>query len=167
MPRQRKNDILIPFLAVVADVLSVMLAFVCSYILRFDSPLVKLIPVTKGYPPMEAYVLGGTVVALIWVLMFQRQGVYRVRRDTDLSLELFRIVRQVSFGMLVVLSLTFFFRAFSYSRIVFAFIWVLAMLFMFVGRSAVLAYEKRLYRKGRELRNVLLLGSNAMAQDPR
>ncbi|HOJ04046.1 MAG TPA: undecaprenyl-phosphate glucose phosphotransferase [Bacteroidota bacterium] len=165
MPRQRKNDILIPFLAVVADVLSVMLAFVCSYILRFDSPLVKLIPVTKGYPPMEAYVLGGTIVALIWVLMFQRQGVYRVRRDTDLSLELFRIVRQVSFGMLVVLSLTFFFRAFSYSRIVFAFIWVLAMLFMFVGRSAVLAYEKRLYRKGRELRNVLLLGSNAMAQD--
>jgi exopolysaccharide biosynthesis polyprenyl glycosylphosphotransferase len=67
--------------------------------------------------------------------------------------------------MLIVLGLTFFYRAFSYSRLVFVLIWGIAVVLVFLGRTLVLAYEKHLYRKGRELRNVLIVGANHLAQD--
>ncbi|MBR9976261.1 MAG: undecaprenyl-phosphate glucose phosphotransferase [Bacteroidetes bacterium] len=165
MTKPRRNDLLIPLLAVLADVVAVVVSFYFGFLLRFESPLTAWFPVTKGYPPLEAYLLGGLCVAPIWVFMFSRSKVYRTRREVDLSLEFFRIVRQVSFGMLIVLGLTFFYRAFSYSRLVFVLIWGIGVVFVFLGRVLVLAYEKHLYRKGRELRNVLIVGANHLAQD--
>ena len=165
MAKPRRNDLLIPLLAVLADAAAIVLSFYFSYELRFESFLVSFLPVTKGYPPLEAYLYGAAVIVPVWIILFQRSGVYRARRDVDLSLEFFRVVRQVSFGMLVVLSLAFFYRAFSYSRLVFLFVWVLAVVLIFTGRTLVLAYEKYLYRKGRELRNVLIVGTNKLAQD--
>lgn len=165
MVKPRRNDLLIPLLAVVSDVVAIVASFYFSYIIRFNSILTEWIPVTKGYPELSAYVLGGLAIAPIWVFMFSRRQVYRVRRDVDLSSELFHIIRQVSFGMLIVLGLTFFYRAFSYSRIVFVFIGFIAIVLIFIGRILVLTYEKHLYRKGRELRNVLIVGTNHLAQD--
>lgn len=165
MTKPRRNDLLIPLLAVLADVVAVVASFYFGFLLRFESPLTAWFPVTKGYPPLEAYLLGGLCVAPIWVFMFSRSKVYRTRREVDLSLEFFRIVRQVSFGMLIVLGLTFFYRAFSYSRLVFVLIWGIGVVLVFLGRVLVLAYEKHLYRKGRELRNVLIVGANHLAQD--
>lgn len=165
MAKQRRNDFLIPLLAVVADFTAIVASFYLSYEFRFESFFTTWIPVTKGYPPVEAYLLGGLCIAPIWVFMFSRRKVYRTRREVDLSLEFFSIIRQVSFGMLIVLGLTFFYRAFSYSRIVFVFIWVIAIVLIFVGRALVLTYEKHLYKKGKELRNVLIVGTNHLAQD--
>ncbi len=165
MAKPRRNDLLIPLLAVISDVVAIVASFYFSYVLRFDSLVTTWIPVTKGYPPLTAYLVGAFCIAPVWVFMFSRRNVYRTRRDVDLSLEFFNIIRQVSFGMLIVLGLTFFYRAFSYSRIVFVFIWVIAIVLIFFGRMLVLAYEKHLYRKGKELRNVLLVGTNNLAQD--
>jgi exopolysaccharide biosynthesis polyprenyl glycosylphosphotransferase len=163
MNTPRRNDLLIPLLAVVSDLLAIIASFYFSYELRFDSFLTQVIPVTKGYPPQEAYLLGAAVIAPLWVMLFSRRQVYRTRRDVDLSLEFFQIVRQVSFGMLIVLALIFFYRTFSYSRIVFVFIWMMAIGLIFIGRVLVLTYEKHLYRKGRELRNVLIVGTKHLA----
>jgi exopolysaccharide biosynthesis polyprenyl glycosylphosphotransferase len=165
MAKPRRNDLLIPLLAVVSDVAAIVASFYLSYLIRFESPLTQWIPVTKGYPPLSAYLIGGLCIAPVWVFLFSRRRVYRARRDMDLSLELFQVIRQVSFGMLVVLGLTFFYRAFSYSRIVFVIIWGLAIVLIFLGRALVLRYEKHLYRRGRELRNVLIVGTNQMAQE--
>ncbi|MBE0643682.1 MAG: undecaprenyl-phosphate glucose phosphotransferase [Bacteroidetes bacterium] len=165
MAKPRRNDLLIPLLAVISDVVAIVASFYLSYILRFESFVASWVPVTKGFPPLMAYLVGAVCIAPVWVFLFSRRKVYRTRRDVDLSLEFFHIIRQVSFGMLIVLGLTFFYRAFSYSRIVFVFIWVLAVVLIFIGRMLVLAYEKHLYRKGKELRNVLIVGTNHLAQD--
>ena len=165
MGKPRRNDLLIPFLAVLTDSVAILASFYLAYVLRFDSVLVEYIPVTKGYPPLQAYLLGGLCITPVWLLMFNRRMVYRSRRDVDLTLEFFQIVQLVTFGMLIVLSMTFFYREFSYSRVVFVFIWLLAIALIFAGRLAVLSYEKHLYRKGKELRNVLIVGTNKIAQD--
>ncbi|PLX31487.1 MAG: undecaprenyl-phosphate glucose phosphotransferase [Ignavibacteria bacterium] len=165
MAKPRRNDFLIPFLAVLTDATAIIASFLLAYFIRFESLLVEFIPVTKGYPPISAYLLGGLAILPIWLLLFNGLKVYRSRRDVDLSLEFFQILRIVSLGMLIVLSLTFFYREFSYSRIVFVFIWVLSVTFIFLGRVLVLSYEKHLYRKGKELRNLLLVGTNKLAQD--
>ena len=120
MKAERRNDVLIPFLIVTMDFCAVVGAFVASYYLRFLGPISDLIPVTKGYPPLEGYVLGGLIVAPVWILLFNAKRVYRARRSYDLTSEFFLIVRTAGFGMLVVMSLAFFYRDFSYSLLVLA-----------------------------------------------
>ena len=48
-----------------------------AYGVRFES---GLIPVTKGYPPIDQYLQVVPFVALLTPLAFQLQGVYRLRR---------------------------------------------------------------------------------------
>ncbi len=164
MNRHRSNDILIPFLMVLIDFIAITAGFSISYIIRFNEPFVSWLPVTKGYPPFDMYIIGAIIIAPIWILLFNSRRLYGARRQVDLSGEFFSIVRVTTFGMLIVLSATFFYREFSYSRPVFLLIWIFCIAFIFVGRWVVLQYERHLYRHGREQKNVMIIGANATAQ---
>jgi len=78
--------------------------------------------------------------------------------------EFFSIVRLVTFGMLVVMSAAFFYRAFSYSRLVFGLLWVTSIIFISCGRALLSKIEQALYRSGRELCNAAIIGSNDIAR---
>jgi len=80
-----------------------------------------------------------------------------------ISDEIFAIVRVVTIGMLVVMSAAFFYRAFSYSRIVFALLWITSVILIALGRFVILGYEKHRYRKGLGLRRAVIIGSNDTA----
>lgn len=164
MNQYRRNDVFIPFLMVIIDFIAIVAGFAVSYWLRFSDWVVVFVPVTKGYPPFKAYILGAVIIAPLWILLFNARKLYAARRQVDFPNEFFAIVRVVSFGMLIVMSATFFYREFSYSRIVFAFIWICSIVFIFAGRWVVLEYEKFLYRRGRERKSVLIIGANAIAQ---
>ena len=73
---RRYNRLLVAF-HVVTDALLGMAAFVLAYLLRFET---GLIPITKGYPPLEQYLNVLPFVALLVPLGFQLQGLYRLRR---------------------------------------------------------------------------------------
>ena len=62
---------------VLGDALLTSCAFLLAYYIRFDS---GLIPVTKGFPPVEQYLRLVPLVAALTPLAFQIQGVYRLRR---------------------------------------------------------------------------------------
>lgn len=161
---RHKKDFLIPALYVLADALAVESAFLIAYFLRFSTGLFTFLPLTEDLPPLRAYILSSLVVIPIWLLIFESGGMYAARRNVTLTEELFRILRHATLGMLVILSIAFFYRAFSYSRVVFIVVWVLAIIMLFIGRAVVRGIERNLYRRGRELRNAAVIGSNAMAE---
>ena len=73
---RRYNRLLVAFY-VITDAVLAMWAFVLAYGIRFES---GLIPVTRGYPPLEQYLNLLPFVAVLTPLAFQLQGVYRLRR---------------------------------------------------------------------------------------
>src|SRR6266540_66988 len=73
---RRYNRLLVAFY-VVTDALLAIWAFVLAYGIRFES---GLIPVTRGYPPLEQYLRVLPFIAVLTPLAFQLQGVYRLRR---------------------------------------------------------------------------------------
>ncbi|MBI4418189.1 MAG: undecaprenyl-phosphate glucose phosphotransferase [Ignavibacteriales bacterium] len=162
MPARRK-DFFIPFLAVCSDIAAIEAAFLISYWLRFHSPLTSVFPVELGFPPLEAYVHGSLFVIPAWVFLFQSRGLYRPRRTVHFSEEFFPIVRVVVVGMLVVMAAAFFYRAFSFSRLVFALLAVSSIVTISVGRLFVMKFEQWWYRKGHDIRDVVIVGSNETA----
>jgi exopolysaccharide biosynthesis polyprenyl glycosylphosphotransferase len=164
MSHQPRRDFLIPLLTVIADVLSIEAAFLFSYWLRFHSPLTDLIPVTLGIPSLRAYVIGSLIVIPIWLLLFNSRRMYAARRNVYFSDEFFAIVRIVFLGMLVVMSVAFFYREFSYSRAVFALLGFSSVVFISSGRYFMLRFEQFWYAKGNDLQDVVIVGTNRIAR---
>lgn len=163
MSEPRRKDFLIPLLTVLSDAVAIEAAFLFSYWLRFFSPFTELFPVELGIPPLDAYVYGSLVVIPVWLLLFNSRSMYSPRRALYFSDEFFAIVRLVVIGMLIVMSAAFFYRAFSYSRLVFAMLGVFSAGFIAAGRYALLKFEQQWYTRGKDLKRVLIVGTNAFA----
>jgi exopolysaccharide biosynthesis polyprenyl glycosylphosphotransferase len=162
--KTRRGDFLIPFLTVLSDAIAIECAFLFSYWLRFKSPIVDVLGVKEiGGPPFSGYLFGSFAVAFIWMLLFHARAMYGVRRSVTLSDELINIAKVVSWGMLIVMSAAFFYRDFSYSRIVFGFLWITSIVFLFVSRAAIHALERSYYRKGRHLKHAIIIGGDSLA----
>ncbi|MBI5216257.1 MAG: undecaprenyl-phosphate glucose phosphotransferase [Ignavibacteriae bacterium] len=163
MSSPRRNDFLIPTLAVLFDGIAIELAFLFSYWLRFQTDFLSFLNVSEDTPPLDAYVYGSLVVIPVWWVLFNSREMYGARRNVSLADEFVNVLKLVSLGMLLVMSAAFFYRAFSYSRIVFGLLWIFSSLFLFIGRVLVFQIEKSLYKKGKELRNAVIIGNNQTA----
>ena len=164
MPHRPRKDFIVPLLTVIADALAIEGAFLFSYWVRFHSPVNSFIPVTLGIPSLEAYIAGSLIVIPTWILLFHSRRMYATRRNVFFSDEFFAIVRLVFFGMLIVMSATFFYREFSYSRAVFAILAISSVMFISLARSAVLKFEKRWYAHGNDVKDVVIVGTNGTAR---
>ena len=158
-----RKDFVIPLLTVLSDVVTIEASFLFSYWFRFDSSFTFLFPVEYGIPQLNAYIFGSFVVIPIWLWLFQSRRLYQPRRITSFSDEFFAVVRIVSLGMLVVMAIAFFYRAFSYSRLVFAIIGLTAIILVSIGRFVLLKFEQRWYQAGKDVKQVLLIGTNSIA----
>jgi len=162
----RRGEFIIPFLTVLLDAIAIELAFLFSYWLRSLSGVFDYLGfVGEEAPPIEGYLLGSLFIVPVWLLLFNARKMYSTRRNVSLSEELINIVKVASLGMLIVMSAAFFYRDFSYSRIVFGLLWVTSITFIFLGRATLQAFERSLYRKGRHLQNTIIIGSDALANE--
>lgn len=164
MSTPRRNDMLIPFLTVLSDVIALECAFLLSYWLRFYSPLTQYFEVQYGIPPLESYLIASAVFIPVFLLVFRSRSMYGTRRNVHFSDEFFALVRLISIGMLIMMSATFFYREFSFSRGVFILLWLTSIGTVVTGRFLVLHFEKSLYRRGRELKSVVIVGKNKTAE---
>jgi len=163
MPHKRRQDLLIPLLTVISDAIAIEASFLFSYWLRFFSTLTQYIPISYGLPPLEAYIKSSLVVIPVWCWLFQTRHLYVPRRITSFSDEFFAVVRLVVLGMLVVMAGAFFYRAFSYSRIVFWILGISAVIFISVGRFILMKFEQFWYAHGHDLKRVLIVGTSPVA----
>src|SRR5688500_14063548 len=85
---RRYNRLLVAFY-VVTDAGLAMWAFILAYAIRFES---GLIPVTRGYPPIDQYFNLMPVIGLLTPVAFQLQGIYRLRRGRSRVDDLFAVL---------------------------------------------------------------------------
>jgi exopolysaccharide biosynthesis polyprenyl glycosylphosphotransferase len=165
MSTSKSGDLLIPSLLVICDALAIETAFLLAYWLRFQTEVFAPFGFLEAEsPPLRGYFIGSLFVIAAWILLFNGRKMYAVRRNVNLSDELINVVKVVSMGMLIVMSATFFYRDFSYSRIVFGLVWGFASTGIFLGRALVRALEQRLYRRGRHLQQAIIVGSDDLAE---
>ncbi len=96
-------------------------------------------------------------------MVISHRKLYLPRRITSFFDEFFAIVRIVILGMLVVMAGAFFYRAFSYSRVVFGIIGISSVAFLSIGRFILLKFEQWWYATGHDLKRVIIVGTSAIA----
>jgi len=146
---------------VLADFLMVGLSFASAYFTRFnllpDSEFQRIV-----IDP-NSYLILGIVLSFSQVISFLGINLYHPRRAQSYIDEFFSIVFGILLNLLVVLSLLFFFRGESFSRLVVTLFALYNLFFVGIGHSIVRSILRRLRRKGYNLRSVLVLGTGKSA----
>ncbi|MCX6113621.1 MAG: undecaprenyl-phosphate glucose phosphotransferase [Proteobacteria bacterium] len=162
MLRQKRQ--LFEYLFMAADLLVVSAAWLAAFWLRF---MTGLIPVEKGVPELIHYVSMLPFIWLIWAFVFRRMGLYRPMRGSRRARELWLLINANALSILLLISLTYLFREKSvqYSRLVFAYFWLIATALTVLQRTTLRALLRELRRKGYNLRYMLVVGSGKVAID--
>ena len=169
---RRYNRLLVAFYVLI-DALLAVWAFVLAYGIRFES---GLIPVTRGYPPIDQYLHIVPYVAVLTPLAFQLQGVYRLRRGRlrvdDFFAVLIGSILAVVFGVVCTLYISVYYAseeekrlgAYEVSQVVWGIFLVLNVVFSYFSREAIRALLERRWRRGIGLKRILIAGAGDLGR---
>lgn len=142
------------------DLSLVAVAWLAAYGLRFHAGL----PAPLGIPPLATYLYPLPLVLVLFLAVFQTQGLYQARRmDSPLG-EAAAVVRATAIAILVMAAATFFARGHSYSRLVLGLFSLLVPTLVVGFRSSVRFALRQARRRGFNLRYVLVVGSGPLAE---
>jgi Undecaprenyl-phosphate glucose phosphotransferase len=150
-------------LFVLADCLALGLAWLASYMIRFE---LQIVPVTKGVPPLANYLILLPVIFVTWGLAFRSAGLYAPMRSSRRSHERRLVLRASSLAMLVFTAVSFlgFEKAYSLSRMTLVLFWLFATGAVILARSFLRGVLREARRQGRNLRHVLIVGDGELAR---
>ncbi|MEQ1574799.1 MAG: undecaprenyl-phosphate glucose phosphotransferase [Vicinamibacterales bacterium] len=169
---RRHNRLLVAFY-VVSDALLAAWAFLLAYGIRFES---GLIPVTRGYPPIEQYFNVLPFVAVLTPLAFQLQGVYRLRRGRSRIDDFFAVligsILAVVFGVLSTLYVQAYYAsedtrlrgAYQVSQLVWLLFLGLTVVLTYMSRATVRELLERRWRAGIGLKRILIAGTGDLGR---
>ena len=169
---KRYNRLLVAFY-VITDALLAVWAFILAYGIRFES---GLIPVTKGYPPIEQYINVAPFVAVLTPLAFQLQGIYRLRRGRSRVDDFFAVligsILAVVLGVVSTLYVQAYYvsdeakarGAYEVSQLVWVLFLGLNVAFTYASREGVRELLERRWRAGIGLKRVLIAGAGDLGR---
>jgi len=159
----QKAEILYPLLAVLLDAAAVIASFGLSYWIRFYSPLTGIIPVTLGIPPLGKYWAFSAVAAVVYCSIFAARGLYRLHDRISTVDEFGRVLQGTILVWPWLFTIAFFYRDFSYSRLVFLLIIVISIIVLTIERALIKSYQRKLYRRGLGVLRTAVCGTGTTA----
>ncbi len=140
------------------DALLVTAAFVCAYYLRRTTEIIPAIDV----PPLDTYYGPLTIHVLsIWVVFFFSQ-LYYLKRGISLIDLAYRIFVTVSVGTAIATALTAFTvkgLEIVYPRLMLAYVWLLSIAFLIIGRVTISMVQGWLRAHGRMKERMVIVGA--------
>jgi exopolysaccharide biosynthesis polyprenyl glycosylphosphotransferase len=137
------------------DMVAFFAALNAAIYLRYaaDLPFAK-----SSAPPWEQIFIAFPFVALVWLVVGATFGSYRTRQSA--FEEISAVVRATLVTFLAVLSVTFFYRGFSYSRGMIGFLIPLVMITVLAFRHAFRALRRRVMRRFGGRPRIAILGKS-------
>lgn len=160
MEKQRLNALFLLILFVL-DLILLSLALPIAYNIRFNilNRIEYFYVEPNEVPEFFPYYLGISIIlTVLWVILLILNRVYSVKN----IFSYYPVINAITVGIFLVSSLSFFYREFSYSRLVFILTWGVALFLTFISR--VILYIVRAVVLGRRLSKVLIIGNNEFAK---
>jgi Undecaprenyl-phosphate glucose phosphotransferase len=149
-------------LFIISDLLIISLAWTFAYFLRFYTSLIRA-PLL-GTPPFLTYIEFLLPFWVIWGLVSIKIRLYHPRRMEHFFKEFFDIAKGLTLTLLFLIAVTYLFRRFEFSRLVFFYFWVLSILGLPLERYFIRKTIKILRRRGYNQRFALIAGTGPLGQ---
>lgn len=168
----RRFELTFAFIKVPLDYILIVLAGLTAYSLRYTDFVTAIRPVLfnlswqKFFPAL-------LVVALGWIAIYSIMGLYTIDPNRKFAEDLLRIASASSTGFAGITIYVFFTLQKFDSRFLVLAGWILAMVYVALGRLAVRTIKAILYRSGIGLRKTVIIGDlagtigEALSSEPR
>lgn len=158
----KKHSQFFESLLFIADIIIIVASWLISYYLRFYSGLVQI---DKGIPPLKIYLFLIVPIILIWGFAFKAFGLYRPRRITSHLSEVFDIAKASIVSILVLIAVTFAYRQYEFSRLVFLFFGTINIIALSLQRWIFREVLRYLRKKGYNVRHAIIVGTGDLSKE--
>jgi Undecaprenyl-phosphate glucose phosphotransferase len=148
-------------IAFASDVATVSAAYLLAYFLRFRF---EIVPVTKGIAPLETYLSFLPVALVLWIAASAVNGLYAPQRRLSRTDELFSVTKAGSIATLLLIALTFFYRDYSFSRVMLLLFWGMSVTLASIGRAAIVIAVRIRRRRGYNVTPAIVVGAGTLGQ---
>jgi exopolysaccharide biosynthesis polyprenyl glycosylphosphotransferase len=160
MEKERREALFLLIL-IILDLITLSFSLPLAYFIRFN--LLSKIPyfyVEKNEIPQffPYYFTLNLILFVTWVLLFI---IYRVYRSKNL-LSFQQVFSAITIGTFLISSLSFFYRDFSYSRLVFILTWGVAILLTFFTR--IILFLLKISIIGKITNKIIIVGRNEVSE---
>lgn len=142
-----------------ADICVVIASWLGAYYTRF-----ALFEASKGVPPISLYAAALFAIVPVWAVSMQVGGLYKQMRSDSRFDEYFRIVYTSTIAVTIMMAMAFFYREYTFSRIIILLFWGFSIFGLVTSHSMVRAVLRRARAKGYNLRYVLIVGAGELGQ---
>lgn len=161
----KRFELFFTFLQLPVDFLMLLLAGFTAYQLRFAGLITSIRPVLflqslswEKFWPIMLWVSAG------WLVIFALSGLYSTNPNRKFARDFTRIIMACSTGFAGITTYVFFSLQKFDSRFLVLASWILAMIFVTVGRLVLRGVKTLLYRAGVGLRHTVIIGGEAVAK---
>lgn len=154
----KKTEIAFTGILVPLDYLLVLAAAYTAHRLRFGW-VAELRPVIFEMPLPE-YLGYAAVASIVFVILFAFSGLYSVSGPRRITQEISRVFLASSTAIMAAIVLLFFRSELFSSRFIILAVWVLAFLYVAIGRVIVRLVQRLLLRAGVGIRKVIIIGAD-------
>ncbi len=144
----------------ISDLVTLSLAWVLSYFLRFYTNLIS--PPILGTPPLSTYLEFVLPLCLIWGWVSKKIHLYRPRRIHHLLHETFDVVKSLSFTLIILIGIIYLLRKFEFSRLAFLYFWGIALFGLTAIRILYRKTLKIIRKRGYNQRYALIAGTGPL-----
>ncbi|MFA6603910.1 MAG: sugar transferase [Patescibacteria group bacterium] len=154
----KKSELAFTVVLVPLDFLLVFLAAITAYSVRFGW-LAALRPVAFDLP-WNRFLLLAAGAGLLFVMFMALSGLYAVRGPRRLTMEISRIFFASSASILTFIVIVFFRRELFSSRFIILAAWIVAFIYLSLGRVLIRLLQRLLVRFGVGVRRVIVIGGD-------
>ncbi len=142
-----------------SDLVIIFATWIFAYWLRFYS---GLIPIYYGIAPLKHYLLLVIPVLVVWALVFKACNLYRPRRISTYYKEVLDIAKACTMSIIILVTATYFFKKFAFSRLFFLYFWVLSIVALSLSRGIFREALQFFRRSGYNLRHIIIIGDGTL-----
>jgi len=155
---KKNSELFFTFLKIPLDYLTLVVAGLCAYWLRFGSTVQEIRPVNFELP-FGDYVYFVIISAAVWIFFFAAAGLYSFYRRKIVD-EISKIFLACSTGMTAVIIYMFFIRELFSSRFIVLIAWILSIVFIIIARIIIRKIASVTLARGWGAQNIVVIGSD-------
>ncbi|MBU3143458.1 undecaprenyl-phosphate glucose phosphotransferase [Clostridium sp. CF012] len=158
----RENQKYLNRALVLIDAISIILALVLSWIIRFKSGIINI---NDGHLTFQQYLFPLIFIIPLYLFIYSLFNLYTPQRVKKSFEEFSSIIKSNVIGILIFILALYLFKVVDYSRYLIVIFGVLCIAFTFIERLVMRLLLRKLRKSGYNLKHILIVGLSEMTYE--
>ncbi|OQY31440.1 MAG: hypothetical protein B6243_08535 [Anaerolineaceae bacterium 4572_5.2] len=152
-----------PLFWVLIDAVSINIAFVLAYYVRYDLQLLRAVDPANNVP-YKAFIPFVILLTALLLIVNGQKGIYKNKRRLSWWDELYAIFDSATTSIIIMIVLVFVYRPTFYSRLIFMYAGIFVVILAGLSRGVKMIVSRRWRKQGFGVAKLLIVGAGEMAR---